>query len=129
MKDLQRNVESYSTRNFRQLRNGSQPKYSIPHSSASNLEDKAIQCSVITVIFNQRVGKRLSFILCRFLLMVRKVPSQGNNVRFKSSKRCMKKEERACQTCKHKYLCLEQMRTTQGTLCDDDKLEQYEPES
>lgn len=60
--------------------------------------------------------------------MARKVPSQGNNVRFKSSKRCMKKEERACQTCKHKYLCLEQRRITQNTLCDNDKLEQYEKE-
>lgn len=40
----------------------------------------------------------------------------------------MEKEEKACQTCTHKFVCLEQMRIVQHTLCKDDKLEKYEKE-
>lgn len=38
------------------------------------------------------------------------------------------KEEKACQTCKHKYTCLDQMRKVGSTLCIDNKLDKYEKE-
>lgn len=38
------------------------------------------------------------------------------------------KDEKACQTCKHKMACLQLQRMKQGVRCTTDKLEKWEKE-